>query len=396
MNILYIWDGDYPWDIRVAKVTTSLQVNKYNICIVCRNIKRSPLVDSYGGVTIYRLPYLPKWFGNLNNAFTFPAFFNPVWLWKIYQVARMNRCDCIVVRDLPMALAGLVVAKILKIPCVLDMAECYPEMLRCTWKFEGISIKNILVRNPWAADLVERIVMKRITHVWVMIEESRDRLLRMGVDKNKISIVSNTPILRNLVISKSFDKKENIYRMVYVGLINPSRGLDTVIDAVSFYSKKNYNFHFDIIGTGKAEKKLKEKVKEMKLNHFVTFWGWVQNENIPNLIANADVGIVPHHDCEHWANTIPNKLFDYMASSKPVIVSNVAPMRRIVEMIGCGMVYEDYNPEQLCSVISELSNPHVRAEFATKGRSAILEQYNWKNEEKVMFDSLEKIKKQVG
>lgn len=392
MKILFVWDGDYPWDIRVEKVCKSLHKDSHEVHMVCRNIARRPLSDTFNNIIIHRLPSLPHWLGSLNNAFTFPAFFSPLWLWRIYQQAKENKCDLIIVRDLPMALAGIWVAKLLKIPCILDMAECYPEMLRCTRKFEGPSIKNIFLRNPKLADWVEKLVMKDIDQVWVMIEESNNRLINMGVPKDKIRIVSNTPeidrFLREPQVTDKQQVVDNRYQMIYVGLLNPSRGLDTVIRAVGKYVKINPNFHLKIVGKGKAENEYRLMVNEMGLSAHIEFLGWVENTQVPKLIASSNVGIVSHHKCSHWDNTIPNKLFDYMAAKKPVIVSNVIPMQRIVNMTNCGRVYQDYDDDDLCDVIHELSDPILRDKLAQNGIDEILNTFNWNREEKILLSAV--------
>ena len=395
MKILFIWDGDYPWDIRVEKVCKSLHRDGYVAHMVCRNIARKPLEESYQNIQIHRLPYLPHWLGSMNNAFTFPLFFSPVWLWNIYKQAKANNCEVIIVRDLPMALAGIWISKILKIPCILDMAECYPEMLRCTRQFEGRSLKNFFLRNPLLADRVEKKVLSDITQVWVMIEESRDRLIGMGVPEEKIWLVSNTPDFERFIQEKSpaDDKYElnNGYSMIYVGLLNPSRGLDTVIKAVSQYLIINPDFRLIIVGKGKAEKAYKALVKELEIGENVEFMGWVDNKKVPDLIAQADIGIVPHHSCSHWDNTIPNKLFDYMAAMKPVIVSDVPPMQRIVTNTNCGRVYHDYDTNDLCRVIDELSDPSIRENLAQNGINEIRRNSNWSKEEVTLLTALKSI-----
>lgn len=391
MVITFIWDGDYPWDIRVEKVCETLIEQGHEIHLVCRNTSRKPLEDKYKGLFLHRLPYLPKFLGKFNDAFTFPAFFSPLWLFRILTVTLKNRGDLIIVRDLPMALAGIFISKLTGRLCVLDMAECYPEMLRCTWKFEGRSFRNYFLRNPSMADAVERLVMKHIDQVWVMIEESEDRLLSMGVAQEKIKVVSNTPIVSRFENhSKILEKKDKL-KLIYVGLLNPSRGLDTTIKAVSKYVKKNPNFEFTIVGRGKAERELKELVETLNLTDYVSFLGWVDNTEVPRLISEADIGIVPHHKCSHWDNTIPNKLFDYMASEKAVIVSNVDPMARIVEEVNCGLVYRDYDEEGLSKVIDALSEVEVRQSKADAGRKAIINKYNWSKEEVVIQDAISNI-----
>ena len=395
MKILFIWDGDYPWDIRVEKVCESLCKGGHEIHMVCRNLERKIHEEIYEEINIHRLPYLPYWMGHLNKAYTFPAFFSPVWLWKIYKEAKQNRCELIIVRDLPMAIAGIWVSKILKIPCILDMAECYPEMLRCTWQYEGFSLKNIFLRNPLLGDWVEKYVVKHVRQIWVMIEESRLRLIRMGVPDDKIYVISNTPKIERFKetdhYSEIIDVFGKYYTMIYVGLLNPSRGLDTVFHAVCNYIKINSNFRLLIIGKGKAEQSLKELVNKLGISYNVRFLGWIDNKYIPSLISQADVGIVPHHKCSHWDNTIPNKLFDYMAAKKPVIVSNVVPMERIVNQTKCGLVYKDYDHVSLCNVFNILSNPELRHEFSHNGYTAVVNKYNWRNEEKYLFEAISKI-----
>jgi len=385
MNIMFIWDGDYPWDIRVEKVCKSLHKGGHRVHMVCRNIARKPLSDTHIDIILHRLPYLPHWLGNLNKAFTFPAFFSPVWLLKIYKEVKSNQCQLIIVRDLPMALAGLWVAKLLKIPCILDMAECYPEMLRCTRQFEGWSLKNLFLRNPTLADWIERKVLRDIGQIWVMIEESRNRLVDMGVPVEKIWLVSNTPEIarfHQVILSPCDARPKKVrYNMIYVGLLNPSRGLDTVIHAVVKYVNINPEFKLTIVGRGKAEEDLRRLVNKYKISDNVDFLGWVDNKYVPELIAQADVGIVSHHKCSHWENTIPNKLFDYMAAKKPVIVSDVLPMKRIVNLTNCGRVYQDYDEAELCDVIDELSDSELRKELAQNGFNEIVNKYNWKREE---------------
>ena len=147
MKVLYLWDSEYPWDIRVEKTCDTLTQNEHEVHLVCRNKLRKPIKELYDNILIHRIPCLPKVFGKINNIFTFPIFFSPIWIWKINQIARKYNVDIIVARDLPMALAAIVVAKYRKVPVILDMAECYPEMIRLIWKYEPFKLQNIFIRN---------------------------------------------------------------------------------------------------------------------------------------------------------------------------------------------------------------------------------------------------------
>lgn len=398
MKALYLWDSEYPWDIRVEKTCNTLIDNSWEVHLVCRNENQKQRNEVYEKINIHRTMCLPKIFGKLNTIFTFPFFFNPVWLFEIAKVIKGNHVDVIIARDLPMAPAAIFVGNLFKVPVVLDMAECYPELIRLIWKYEPFKISNMFVRNTYIVDLVERIVLKNIDHVFVMVEESQTRLLEKGMQKSKISIVSNTPVIERFKLAKasfpgSMNKQNGKLILLYVGLLNYSRGLDTVIDSLKQFKEYDQNVFLVIIGTGSAEASLREKVKNLDLDNFVQFEGWVDNKLIPEYTSSSDICLVPHHKCSHWDNTIPNKLFDYMASGKPVLVSNVEPMERIVKDTNCGLVYNDYDIKSFTKSLLELRDENIRSELGGNGIKAVNDNYNWNIDSGIMLNALQAIVK---
>ena len=103
MKIVHVWDGDYPWDIRVNKISESLVRAGHEVHIACRNIARKQRQCNYNGYSIHRMLSLPVVFGKLNSIIGLPAFFNPLWIYHIYKTAKTNQCELIIVRDLPLA-----------------------------------------------------------------------------------------------------------------------------------------------------------------------------------------------------------------------------------------------------------------------------------------------------
>jgi hypothetical protein len=77
MKILYIWDADYPWDIRVEKICSSLDQHGHEIHIIARNLRKWNQYECIGGLHVHRI----KAFENekLNYIASFPAFFSPLW-----------------------------------------------------------------------------------------------------------------------------------------------------------------------------------------------------------------------------------------------------------------------------------------------------------------------------
>lgn len=396
MKILFIWDSDYPWDIRVEKICDTLIETGWQVHLVCRNKMRRPLNETYKGINIHRIPFLPEKYGSLNDMYGFPAFFSPIWLRQINDVAKRNCVDLIIVRDLPMALAAVAVARIRKTPVIFDMAECYPELLRLIWKFEPLKIQNLFIRNPFVADAVELLATKMADHIFVMVEESKDRLIKKGITSQKITIVSNTPVLEKFysvpaTFPGTLANHHGKLILLYVGFLNFSRGLGSIMESLSKYLKCNNNIFLALLGTGSAQRELSRISSRLCLGKHVGFEGWVDNRLVPQYIASSDICLVPHHKCSHWDNTIPNKLFDYMASGKPVLVSNVKPMERIVNETNSGFVYKDKDPESFILNLEKLKNSDVRTNLGSNGIKAVQGLYNWKNDSSAMMRIIKQI-----
>jgi len=376
MKIALIWDSDYPWDVRVEKVSNTLIKAGHEVHLICRNTRKEKKFEILDDIRIHRLPVVSSNYF-INKSITFPAFFNPIWLETIRTVIEKTGVEYVIVRDLPLCPAGIWVSRQFNIPCSMDMAECYPELLRCIWKFEKFRFLNTFVRNPLLADLVERYCIRNLSKIFVMVQESRDRLIGMGVPSSKIEIVSNTP-LSSIVdsVGKPRDKALCL-NLLYLGILNPSRGLDTALQGIAYLKSSGIPCSLQIAGSGKAFEDLKNLVSKLGIADSVKFHGWVDRKDIARLFLEADVGLVPHHVCGHWNTTVPNKLFDYMAAGIPVLSSNAVPMARIINEQNCGVIYNDGDPESFAAGIRRLRDDIVRCEMGSNGRKAVISYYNW-------------------
>lgn len=390
MRVCKIWDSDYPWDVRVEKICDSLTGAGHEVHLVCKNTKGRKRYEFSNGIHIHRLPA----FRFLGGLLGFPFFLNPVWLINIFKVVKNNKIDLIIVRDLPMALAAIIIGKMNGVPVTLDMAECYPELIKAVWKFEPFKLANTLVRNPFLAETIEKLSLSAMDHIFVVVEESRKRLIQKGVLPSKITIVSNTPVMKRFTeASATFPGllagHQGKLILLYVGFLNFPRGVDTIVKAMSHIISVNNQVYLLLIGTGTAEKYLKDLVLNLNLEKYVGFGGWIENKYIPEYVASSDICIVPHYKCGHWNNTIPNKLFDYMATGKPVLVSDVPPMKRIVGETKCGLVYENTNSHDLASKLSSLQDPELRRQLGLNGMTAVRTQHNWDNDAARLLDSVD-------
>ncbi len=392
MRILKIWDADYPWDIRVEKVVKTIVQAGHEVHLVCRNEKRLLRLETHGLFHIHRLPCLPAAFKQLNRLLNFPYFFNPAWVRTILRVARQRRPDVILVRDLPLAITGIYAARALGIPIVLDMAENYPAMLRDLWSFGSFRLFNVFVRNPFIAEWVERYALACVDHTMVVVEESATRLVRLGIDRSKISIVSNTPPCERAEnldhLARPADLPEGDPILVYLGNLDPGRGVDTLIAAMPAVLRVAPHARLVLIGTGSQLTALKSQVHALEIQDAVIFLGRVPYRSAQCYLAHSDICVIPHDSTESNNTTISNKLFDYMAAGKPIVVSDCPPSARIVQSVGCGLDFRSHDPRSLAEKIGQLFNCTERLEMGKRGWNAVRREYNWERDGQVLIKAL--------
>ena len=106
-----------------------------------------------------------------------------------------NRAELVFVRDLPLAVLAICEAKRAGLPCVVDMAENHPEMWLQVCRNDRWKFPSLVLKNPALARKLEARVARSADFIFVVVEEMRDHLLRIGADPERIRVVSNTPDL---------------------------------------------------------------------------------------------------------------------------------------------------------------------------------------------------------
>jgi glycosyltransferase involved in cell wall biosynthesis len=392
MRICYIYQDQYPWDVRVDKIMNSLADMNYEGHIVCRNRDGLPRKEWVReNLCIHRLWTTSN--SMLRNIINFPAFFSPFWLHEIFAVVKESRPDLIIVRDLPMATAALIVGKLTSLPVIMDMAEDYPAMIQDTWTFRGPRPLDYVLRNPKLLRMLEKWLVPRLDGFLVVSNLSKERVQKLiGSLQKPIWVVGNTPQLQpnetntHAIVQKL--RKFSGLILLYVGGLEEGRGLETVIRAVPLIKKEIGGLLLVIVGKGSSEIKLKELVRELCVEDSVVFGGWIEPKYIPLIISEADIGLIPHYVTEHTNTTLPNKLFDYMAQKKPVIVTNSRSLKEIVLSNQCGRVYNDKDASQLKRAVMELTDPDLRKKLGEAGINAVLRQYNWNIDRKILLEAI--------
>jgi glycosyltransferase involved in cell wall biosynthesis len=391
MKILYIWDADYPWDIRVEKICVALIEQGHEVHIAARNLKKLAQFEEIKRIKVHRLRVWKS--DKINYFLSFPAFFNPVWKSFLFEIIRENEIKLIIVRDLPMAIAGITVGHKHKLPVLFDMAENYVAMLKDIWKYRKYKNLNFLVRNPWFGMMVEKYVLKKVDHILTVVDEAKELVISKGVESQRVTIVSNTP--SQIFYEKSTnDPNEKLdfirqkFAAIYIGGIQKGRGIQIVLNAIPIIIKKIPEFLFVIVGSGYAKKEMEDIITANNLQNFVFFVGWVEHKNLVKYIDVCRVGLIPHIVTEHKNTTVPNKLFDYMAFGLSVLASDAIPIKRILEEEKCGRTFRNGDVDDFVQKLEDIY--YSKIDLGRNGREAVRKKYNWNVDSKRLFDVIKK------
>lgn len=389
--IVIVYKDDYPWDVRVEKIALTLSNRGHKVTIVAKNSRQEPTIDSAGPVSLRRLPRISFLPSVVRNLLYYPIWFSPLWVLTLRSVIRENQRAIIIVRDLPLARAASMLTRSKNAQVVLDMAEAYPCMYRSAAQFAeslGEKLTSLTVKNPKLALAYEKSVLRRVDHTMAVVEESRDRLIELGVPADRVSVVSNTPATDRYK-GKTAEQTGTVLRLVYVGFLTKIRGLDLLVESVSEFVKlenSSEGIVVDIVGKGSMTRRLQNLVRELDLTDIVSVHGWLPHSTVDTLLSKANVGVLTYRVCDHWNHTIPNKIFDYMLNGLPVVATPVRPIARIIDATNCGLIADSESKEDIARALRAMKDPKLRETLAQNGHDAVLKKYNWTSESQTLFN----------
>ena len=196
--------------------------------------------------------------------------------------------------------------------------------------------------------------------------------------------VTNYPIYKEVSVSE--------YRGNYVcftGAISSTWLIDTLIESVDDIDTK-------IVLAGPVSNVFKEEISNLKSWKKVDYKGFVDSSTVASIQQNAYAGIALLKYGDLYGGkmgTLGNtKLFEYMMNGTPVIATDFVLWKDIVDKYQCGICVNPYDKNSIAEAISYLrNNPELAKKMGENGQKAVREQYNWKEQEKILFDVYDKI-----
>jgi glycosyltransferase involved in cell wall biosynthesis len=153
--------------------------------------------------------------------------------------------------------------------------------------------------------------------------------------------------------------------VLYAGTHGISQGLTSVADAAAGLPGEEIRFAF--VGDGADKQRLLRRVTELGLRN-VTLLPGIPHEQVPALLAAADICLVPLRDVPLFSSFIPSKMFEYLAAGKPVVGAVAGEAAQILREAGA-LVVPPADSAALSAAIQTLAaEPRRRQAMGRRGR----------------------------
>jgi glycosyltransferase involved in cell wall biosynthesis len=151
--------------------------------------------------------------------------------------------------------------------------------------------------------------------------------------------------------------------------------IDVLLGAAEALKKRD-EIHILVVGDGKERKRLEGESRELGLKN-ITFAGSFPKSQMEEVLAASDACIAILRNISMFTTTYPNKVFDYMASGKPIVLAIDGVIREVVEAAHGGIFAQPGDPHAVAEAIIHLAdNPEQARTMGLNARAYVVEHFN--------------------
>lgn len=259
------------------------------------------------------------------------------------------------------SIAGILLAKRFRVPVIVEVRDLWPEAIFSFGKVKMDSLlgKLLSAGEHWMYLHADAIVFTKEGDVDHIKEMGWDTQHGGRIDLGKCYYVNNGVQLKDYYESIEKDRLEDqdletdSFKVIYTGTIRPVNHVGNLLDTAKLL-KEYPDIQFLIYGGGSQLAELKERVAQEKISN-VVLKGFVEKKYIPYILSRSSVNVLNYSQSQYnWSRgNSSNKLFEYMASGKPII-STVKMGYCILEKYQCGLSLEEDTPQALADEILKI------------------------------------------
>jgi len=365
----------------------ALKEKGFDVDIVClRSFPEEKIFQRFDGLNMYRIQSRPsREKSALKYFFQLALFFFKSTLFLTLSSFR-KKYDLIHVTNPPdIFVFAAIIPKLLGAKIILDIYDISPELFM---RKLHVPEDKIIIK---IMKLFEKISVRFADLVITVHEIWKQKLVSRSVPPWKCMVVLNSPdvdIFRSLDADRP--RPSNGFNLYYHGSLEEHFGIDTMLKAMPIIKRHIPGASLHIYGKGRDVDAYKSLMTKLKIDNYVNFNDVVPFYDLPGILADADVGIVPTKGSVFADEALSMKALEYLTLGIPIVISKTTVHAYYYndDMV---MFFRPDNHEDLARcAIDIFNNPDKRKQLLA-GSQQFMRKHNWRVYKKKYYDAIEQI-----
>ncbi len=282
-----------------------------------------------------------------------------------------GRIDVVLSTSPPLfaAAAGWWLARLRRAAHVLDVRDLWPD----------IAVAMGELQNPvWIrlAKRLERALYRNADAITAVTQSFCDTIAPQAKDPRAVHLIRNGSVpdffahrgdAADARRRLGWPDDDRRFVVAYVGNIGLAQGLDHAVDAARLLADTPQPARVLLVGSGPAVARLQERASRGAVAN-LEFWPRVDQDHAADWMAAADALVVSLANLEMLAQFVPSKLYDAMASGRPVLLGARGEAQTMLETAGAGIAYAPESATGLADAVRRLQrDPDLCARLGRRG-----------------------------
>jgi len=265
--------------------------------------------------------------------------------------------------------------------------------VRDLWPLSLVELANLSPLN-WLVKItgwIERFAYKRADYVVSLLPCTLEYMEKLGLDEGRWRYIPNGVEPEGNNDSSSDEACVNLAKswqiegrtvIVYAGALGVPNAVESLVEGLGRVpAQQRRKLGVIIVGRGERQAFIRKLISDCQLSESAAVFEQVPKTTIQSLLKLATAGYISLRPQPLFRFGVsPNKLFDYMLASIPVIYAIKSGNDPVAEA-GCGLSVDPANPGEIAGALMQLCSlsEAARAEMGARGRSYVLEKHRYKN-----------------
>lgn len=242
-------------------------------------------------------------------------------------------------------------AKHFSVPFCFEVRDLWPQTL--------IDMGILGDKNPVSVGLrwLEHYLYKRAEKIIVLLPFAHEYIERFGIPRSKVLYLPNGVDIEQFPIKAAANEPKHL-TVMYIGSHGQANSLDSLLDAAALMKSRESDMdaklRWRFIGDGTEKTRLQSRASSEELD--ISFEPSVSRADVPELMQQADILILNLMDLATYTYGISlNKLFEYLASAKPIVFGCDARNNPVADA-GAGITVAPGNAAELANAVVSIAN----------------------------------------